>query len=76
MAPAAPGAGREYSAECAGIFANMSKLVGWACVIAFVIWSLVAVQWMDKGCDAVEAYAAVFEYGVPEGLEFLPACNS
>ncbi|MEU3227558.1 hypothetical protein ABZ695_30910 [Streptomyces sp. NPDC006976] len=54
----------------------MSKLVGWACVIAFVIWSLVAVQWMDKGCDAVEAYTAVFEYGVPEGLEFLPACNS
>ncbi|MFW6694119.1 hypothetical protein [Streptomyces sp. MAR4 CNX-425] len=56
----------------------MSKFLGWVCglavVIALVIWSAIAVQWMDEGCDAAEAYQAVFEHGTPEGLEALPAC--
>ncbi|MEU1213811.1 hypothetical protein ABZ424_15565 [Streptomyces sp. NPDC005790] len=53
----------------------MPKGLRWVLVIALVIWSAFAVQWMDKGCDVVRAYKAVFTYGTPEGLEFLPACH-
>ncbi|GAA2555735.1 MULTISPECIES: hypothetical protein [Streptomyces] len=41
---------------------------------AFLVWSLFAFPWWDKGCDIAEAYTAVFKYGAPEGLEPLPAC--
>ncbi|MFI6947685.1 hypothetical protein [Streptomyces sp. NPDC050422] len=65
-----------YSAAGERNIAYMSKFMGWVVVLALAIWSVFAFQWLDKGCDAVEAYTAVFTYGTPEGLEFLPACNS
>ncbi|MCW5254223.1 MULTISPECIES: hypothetical protein [unclassified Streptomyces] len=52
----------------------MPKGLRWVLVVLVLIWSLFAYQWYDKGCDIAEAYTAVLKYGVPEGLEPLPAC--
>jgi len=54
--------------------ACMSKGTRWTLVAVLLVWSLFAYPWYDKGCDIAEAYTAVLEYGVPEGLEPLPAC--
>lgn len=65
-----------YSVTGGRNIAYMSKPLRWVVVLALVIWSVFAFQWMNTGCDVVEAYTAVFAYGTPEGLEFLPACNT
>ncbi|MET9152221.1 hypothetical protein [Streptomyces griseoflavus] len=52
----------------------MSKKTSRTFVAVFVLWSLFAFPWFDKGCDIAEAYTAVLRYGLPEGLEPLPAC--
>ncbi|WP_158075109.1 hypothetical protein [Streptomyces sp. CB02400] len=52
----------------------MSKGTRSALAVVLLVWSLFAFPWFDKGCDIAEAYTAVIRYGVPEGLEPLPAC--
>ncbi|MFD7684860.1 hypothetical protein [Streptomyces sp. NPDC059781] len=52
----------------------MSKGTRSTLVVVLLVWSLFAFPWFDKGCDIAEAYTAVIKYGVPEGLEPLPAC--
>ncbi|MFE2280183.1 hypothetical protein ACFXAE_23735 [Streptomyces sp. NPDC059454] len=54
--------------------AGMPKRTRSTLVVVLLIWSLFAFPWFDKGCDIAEAYTAVIKYGVPEGLEPLPAC--
>ncbi|MER6622628.1 hypothetical protein [Streptomyces sp. NPDC000931] len=54
--------------------ADMSKGTRSTLVVVLLVWSLFAFPWFDKGCDIAEAYTAVIKYGVPEGLEPLPAC--
>ncbi|MEU3479709.1 hypothetical protein AB0E66_16105 [Streptomyces sp. NPDC033753] len=46
----------------------------WLLLVVFVVWTVLAFQWMDIGCDYPEAYLAVIRFGTPEGLEFIPAC--
>lgn len=57
-----------------GYLAYMSKGWRWLFLAVFVVWTVLALQWTDVGCDYPEAYLAVVRYGTPEGLEFLPAC--
>ncbi|MFF0423340.1 hypothetical protein [Streptomyces sp. NPDC004520] len=52
----------------------MSKGWRWLLLAGFVVWTVLALQWTDFGCDYPEAYLAVLRFGTPEGLEFLPAC--
>ncbi|MER7054472.1 MULTISPECIES: hypothetical protein [unclassified Streptomyces] len=52
----------------------MSKVARNTLIVGLLIWSGFAYPWFDRGCDIAEAYTAVFEYGVPQGLEPLPAC--
>ncbi|MER5964867.1 hypothetical protein [Streptomyces sp. NPDC002057] len=53
----------------------MSKGWGWFLLAVFAVWTVLALQWTDLGCDYPEAYLAVLRFGTPEGLEFLPACG-
>ncbi|MEZ3178733.1 hypothetical protein KYY02_08450 [Streptomyces pimonensis] len=46
-----------------------------ALVVVLPVRSLFASAWSGRGCDSAEAYTAVLGYGVPEGLEPLPACH-
>ncbi|CAM5715491.1 hypothetical protein GCM10010266_62500 [Streptomyces griseomycini] len=52
----------------------MTKKASRTLVAVFAFWSLFAFPWFEKGCDIAEAYTAVLRYGLPEGLEPLPAC--
>ncbi len=54
--------------------ARMSKGRRWFFLAVFVVWTVLALQWTNVGCDYPEAYLAVVRFGTPEGLEFLPAC--
>ncbi|GAA4011967.1 hypothetical protein GCM10022384_66060 [Streptomyces marokkonensis] len=66
--------GAAYSAEPDGIIAYMPKMARNTLIVVLLIWSGFAYPWFDRGCDIAEAYTAVFEYGVPQGLEPFPAC--
>ncbi|MEU7468656.1 hypothetical protein AB0A94_08875 [Streptomyces sp. NPDC044984] len=51
----------------------MSKGTCSTLVIVLPARSLFAFPWFDQGRGIAEAYTAVITYGVPEGLEPLPA---
>lgn len=65
---------KRFLRRTAGYLPDMSKGWRWLLLAVFVVWTVLALQWTDVGCDYPEAYLAVLRFGTPEGLEFLPAC--
>lgn len=44
-------------------------------VVLFVIWSVVALQWYDKGCTIGHSYQHALQHGSPDLLEVLVYCG-
>ena len=72
--PGTPRARKRFLRGTAGYLSRMSTGWRWLLLVVFVVWTVLAFQWMDIGCDYPEAYLAVIRFGTPEGLEFIPAC--
>ncbi|MCF6526378.1 hypothetical protein HOY81_25370 [Streptomyces sp. JJ36] len=52
-----------------------SRRTGWAVVLSlFVLWTVLANQWVEQGCEVGESYGLVLSHGTPDLLEALVLC--
>ncbi|WP_237323079.1 hypothetical protein [Streptomyces sp. JJ36] len=40
----------------------------------FVLWTVLANQWVEQGCEVGESYGLVLSHGTPDLLEALVLC--